>query len=127
MPDTRDSRQANAREYLTLMLGRKPEHLHALIWTTPAKTSLWVAQINTFDALAEQVVALGTAGDTYLGMGWAVQDYGPKKRAKATEIAVWPASGATSTSPGRPTRKRVSHQPARRHSTSSTATLTSRK
>lgn len=87
MPDTRDSRHADAREYLTLMLGRKPEHLHALIWTAPAKQSLWVAQINTWDALAEQVVALGDTSDTYLGMGWAIQDYGAKRRAKATEVA----------------------------------------
>jgi len=71
------------REFLDLLWGAKPEHLHILIWTLQNKRSHWCRDVDQ----AASVVAAHSAMDVYVGVGLSPEDFGPHQRCPAERIA----------------------------------------
>lgn len=62
-----------------------PSGNHVLIWTLPDKTSHWA---NKRDALADVIARQAAANlDTYIGVGLAPKEYGPKARVKNNQVS----------------------------------------
>ena len=73
-----------AHQFLNLLWGGKPEHLHILIWTHPAKTSYW---FQSPDSAATKASELGGNQNVYIGVGLAPHDAGPSNRCDAESVA----------------------------------------
>jgi hypothetical protein len=71
------------KEFLDLLWGAKPEHLHILIWTLQNKRSHWCRVVDQAVSVVEEHRAM----DVYMGVGLSPEDFGPHQRCPAERIA----------------------------------------
>ncbi len=70
-------------EFFQSLFAEKPDGLRILVWLLDGKRSYWAATWDEAAAYAEQ----HANQDVYVGVGLSEEDYGPKRRCDAGEIA----------------------------------------